>query len=278
MKFLIEISYNKNMSERSFTIHELNGYISSLFLVEANGEFLLLDAGCSCDFKRVKSFLEEKGKSLNDLKLVVVTHMHPDHAGAVKYFKKSGIPVASTEGAYRWYRGVGGFIQHKIDTFLAQFSARRKQNVLEPVNYRRRFKPDYMLRDGDALPFFKEWRVIYVPGHTLYDIALYNEKRKVLYLADLILKIEEKFVLPFPVIFPDLMTKSLEKIKKYNFDTLLFAHGGMLNKADLKNNFEKLIENLKLSVGKKDRIEFKIFYPFCLFVHDKWVCKIKECG
>ncbi|BBB33180.1 metallo-beta-lactamase family protein [Thermotomaculum hydrothermale] len=265
------------MSEYSFIIHEIKGYISSLFLIETNGKFLLLDAGCSCDFKKVKSFLEERGKSLNDLKLVVVTHMHPDHAGAVKYFKKNNIPIASTEGAYRWYRGLGGFIQHKIDTFLAQFSARRKKNILEPVNYKRKFIPDYLLKDGDTLPFFPDWKVVFTPGHTLYDISLFNEKGKVFYLADLILKMGDKYVLPFPIIFPDLMKKSLDRIKEYNFDTLLLAHGGLLKERGLSQNFSKVIDSLKETIGKIDKIEFKIFYPFCLFVHDKWVCKIKQC-
>ncbi len=265
------------MSERSFTIYEIPGYISSLFLVEKDGSFLLLDAGCSCDFKRIKLFLERKGKDLKDLKLVVVTHMHPDHSGAVKYFKKNGIPVASTEGAYRWYRGIGGFLQHKIDTLLAQFSARRKQNILEPVNYKRIFYPDFILKNGDTLPYFEDWKVIFTPGHTLYDIVLYNEKEGILYLADLILKIDEKFVLPFPIIFPQLMGKSLDKIKEYKFDTLLFAHGGILEKEKLEIDFVELIENLKKNIGKRDRIEFKFFYPFCLFVHDKWVCQFKKC-
>ena len=265
------------MSERSFIIHKINGYISTLFLIETDGNFLLLDAGCSCDFQTIKEFLEDKGKTLKDLKLVVVTHMHPDHAGGVKYFKKHGIPIASTEGAYKWYRGLGGFIQHKVDTLLAQFSARRKQKVLKPVNYKRRFKPDFLLKDGDSLPFFSDWKVSCTPGHTLYDIVLYNQKEKVLYLADLILKIDDKFVLPFPILFPDLMLRSLERVKEYNFDTLLFAHDGILDKKDMGISFKKLIENLKLTVGQKNRVEFKIFYPFCIFVHDKWVCKIKKC-
>ncbi len=265
------------MSEYSFKIYEINAYISSLFLVEANGKFLLLDAGCSCDFKRVERFLNEKGKKLNDLKLVVVTHMHPDHAGAVKYFQKKGIPIASTEGAYMWYRGIGGFIQHKIDTFLAQFSAKRKQNILEPVNYKRKFKPDFLIKDGDYLPFFPEWKVIYIPGHTLYDIALYNEKYSILYLADLILKIEDKFVLPFPVIFPRMMNQSLVKIQQCNFNTLLFAHGGVLDARRANIDFLKVINELTSAIGKLQRPEFKFFYPFCLFIHDKWLCKLRGC-
>lgn len=264
------------MSEHSFTIHQINGYISTLYLVQNNNGFLLLDAGCSCDFKRVKAYLEGLGKSLSDLKLVVITHMHPDHAGGVKHFKKAGIPVASTEGAFRWYRGIGGFLQHKVDTLLAQFSAGKKNRVREDVSYWRVFKPDFLLKDGDKLPFFDDWNVISTPGHTLYDISLYNKRESVLYVADLILNIDGKFVLPFPVLFPQLMKCSLEKIKSLEFDTLLLAHGGVF-KGIKQSEIHNLIDQLKQKAGRVEKREFLLFLPFCMLVHDRWVFRKKKC-
>ncbi len=257
------------MSEYSFTIHEIKGYISSLYLIETAMGFLLLDGGCASDFARLKNYLERNGRRIEDIKLIVVTHMHPDHAGTVRHFKKENIPVASTEGAYRWYRGVGGFIQHKIDTFLAWFSAKRKSQNFESVWYSRVFTPDYVLKDGDTLPIFPDWRILFTPGHTLYDISLFNEKEGVLYPADLVLRLEDKFVLPFPVLFPSRMIASLEKIKKLTFKTVLLAHGGIIGKDrvdEFKDVLERLIKELKM--GWRPR--FKFLYPFCLFVHDKW--------
>lgn len=264
------------MSEYSFITHEIKGYISSLFLIQHGNDFLLLDGGCSCDFKRVKAYLENIGKSLNDLKLVVITHMHPDHAGGVRHFKKAGIPVASTEGAYRWYRGIGGFLQHKIDTYLAQFSARKRNKKREDVSYWRIFKPDFLLKDGDKLPFFDDWEVISTPGHTLYDISLYNRRQGVLYVADLILNIDGKFVLPFPVLFPQLMKCSLEKIKSLEFNTILLAHGGVFDEIK-EPEILSLIDTLKEKVGRVEKREFLLFLPLCTLVHDKWLFRDKKC-
>jgi len=263
------------MSEHSFTIHKINGYISSLYMVENKDGFFLLDAGCSCDFWEVKAFLEKQGKGLKDLKLVVVTHMHPDHSGAVKHFKREGIPIASTEGARKWYRGIGGFLQHKVDTYLARFSAKRKGSSIKPVGYWRKFDPDIMLSDGQSLPFFDDWKVIFTPGHTLYDISLYNEKEKIIYIADVVLKIDEKFVLPFPVVFPEIMKKTLEKIANLDLKKVLLAHGG---EVDVETeNFKQVLLDLRENVDGKIRPEFRIFYPFCILIHDKWLCKFKQC-
>ncbi len=264
------------MSEHSFIIHKIEGYISSLFLIQYGSDFLLLDAGCSSDFKRVKAYLEGLGKSLSDLKLVVITHMHPDHAGGVKHFKRAGIPVASTEGAYRWYRGLGGFLQHKIDTFLARFPAGKKNKAKENVSYWRIFTPDFLLKDGDKLPFFDDWKVVSTPGHTLYDISLYNGKERVLYVADLILNIDGKFVLPFPVLFPDLMKCSLEKLKSIKFNTLLLAHGGVFEGIK-ESEIHSLIDTLKQKAGKVEKRRFLLFLPFCMLVHDRWVFRKKKC-
>ncbi len=265
------------MNEHSFGIHPIEGYISTLYLVNHGEDYLLLDGGCSCDFKRVKAYLESNGKSLENLKLVVVTHMHPDHAGGVKHFQNEGIPVASTEGAFRWYRGFGGFLQHKVDTFLAQFSARRKKRTLEPVNYKRKFKPDFTLNESDFLPFFPEWKVVKTPGHTLYDICLYNEKRKIGYIADVVLKMERKFVLPFPVLFPELMKKSLEKLSIFDFEKILLAHGGIVEKNETGGDFKAFFLEMRGKVGEKLVPQFRLFYPFCILVHDKWICKFKAC-
>lgn len=264
------------MSEHSFIVHEIKGYISSLFLVEENNRFFLLDAGCSCDFYKIKRFFEKNGKHLSSLKLVVVTHMHPDHAGGVRHFKKLGIPVASTEGAYKWYRGIGGFIQHKIDTYLAKFSAKRKGNIIEDVRYDSFFQPDFLLKDNDSLPFFPDWKAIKTPGHTFYDISVYNEEKKIVYLADLVLMLDGKFVLPFPVLFPKLMRKSLEKVADLNLKKILLAHGGMIENGENGIDFRKVILDLKENLGGKIRKEFRLLYPFCVFPHDKLFCVFKK--
>ena len=70
-------------------IHRLNGYIHEIYLVEYAHGLLLLDGMSRCDIDILRRFITGTlGRPFTDLKLVVVTHMHPDHAGAAQALRK----------------------------------------------------------------------------------------------------------------------------------------------------------------------------------------------
>ncbi|RLE19490.1 MAG: Zn-dependent hydrolase [Acidobacteria bacterium] len=248
------------MSERSFTIHEIEGYIESIFLVESEGRLLLLDGGCRGDAARIEAFITgTMGRPMADLKLMAVSHMHPDHAGGAPILRqKFGIPIAAHHRVDDWYRGWRGWLQNQVDRRLARFSARRNGKKRERVAYPRKLTPDYPLRDGDQLPGFPEWVTMTFPGHTSFDIGLFNKTRSVFYAADLILCINGKFMLPFPIPFPEEMKGSLTRFAKLNAETLLLAHGGKLKNMDFARLAGPLIER----VGEVSNPMFRRILPF----------------
>ena len=89
-------------------IHTLKGYIQHIYLAEDSKGLLLLD-GCSrADVDTVCNYITQTlGRPLADLKLIVVTHMHPDHAGgAIKLRVRTGAQVACHPKAINWYKGL----------------------------------------------------------------------------------------------------------------------------------------------------------------------------
>lgn len=218
------------MNPANFIIHRIEGYISSIFLLEYEHGFLLLDSGSASDVKRIEEFCYKKlGRSPEDIKLIVVSHMHPDHSGGAAYLrKKYKIPVAAHSEVDLWYSGLGGFVQHKLDCSMAHFVAWRSKIKLERILFHRIIKPDYLLNDLEELPFFNDWKVLHVPGHTLHDIALFNPLEKLLYTADCILNIRGKLLLPLPILFPAKMQTSYDKLASLNVSTILLAHGKSL--------------------------------------------------
>ncbi|MGE5449990.1 MAG: MBL fold metallo-hydrolase, partial [Methanomassiliicoccales archaeon] len=112
---------NKPQSgETPFKLHQIEGYISTIFLVEYPYGMLLLDCGCAGDVAKIEAKCVELGRPLSDIKLAVATHAHPDHlGGAAKLRRKYAIPIAAHPEIDLWYRGAGGFIQHKVDSFFA---------------------------------------------------------------------------------------------------------------------------------------------------------------
>ena len=209
-----------------FRLYRLRGYISTLYLADYGDRLLLLDCGCACDIGNIVELVEGIGRRPGDIKLAVVTHMHPDHAGgACGLRRRFAIPLAAHVDADRWYRGLAGMIQHLMDSYMAQLVAIATGRRLHSVSYRRRVKADHILRDGDTLPGFPDWTVVHVPGHTTHDIALYHKGSGILYCSDCIIHLGGRLVLPIPVFFHDEMKRSIGKLSRLEPDVIIPAHG-----------------------------------------------------
>lgn len=237
---------------RFIRIHSIPAYISTLFLAEYENALLLLDAGCKCDVRRVTSFIKNNLKRpISDLKLVVSSHTHPDHAGGIRTFRKRyGIPVAGPHNLNDWYAGIGGGIQHKIDTVLGYWVASIYNRKFEDMIYGSSYELDFKMKNGMKLPFFSDWTVYETPGHTSHDIVVYNRKEKILYVGDLCLMVNGKFIPPFPVSYPDVMLKSLKKIESFHAEKVLFAHGGFLTPKSMKMITDAISKQIKRGIPK----------------------------
>ena len=101
-------------------IHQLKGYIQSIYLVEYPQQLLLLDGCCRADINMLEQFITgDLSRPFSDLKLIVVTHMHPDHAGAAHKLRKiTGCKIASANMPKQWYTGLSGRFSHLLDLSL----------------------------------------------------------------------------------------------------------------------------------------------------------------
>ncbi len=155
-----------------------------------------------------------------------------------------GVPLAAPAGINRWYAGPGGFIQHKIDTALAFHVAKSTGKRLENIRSPRTLAFSHPLEEGQRLPFFEDWEVVDLPGHTAHDTALYNRRKEILYAGDALLMLKRKLTLPFPISFPEKMEASLLKIANLPVKTLLLAHGGVVAADRFSNRAGELIREL----------------------------------
>lgn len=220
----------------AFVVHHLEGLIQSIFIAEYGHGLLILDGGCTSDVRPIEDFITKTlGRSMSAVKLSIVSHMHPDHAGAAQVLrKKHRIPIAAYRSVDVWYSGWGGALQHAIDVNLARVMASKMgRPLLKSFWYSRKLQPDYPLADGDTAPFFDDWRIIHVPGHTSHDIVVYNQSESLLYAADLILSVRGRFLPGFPFSLPDQYKSSLQKLKTLAVKKILLAHGGPIESPDI---------------------------------------------
>ena len=205
----------------------IEGHIQTTYLAVYPDKLLLLDAGCRSDVAKILSYISNTlGRSLDELKAVVVTHMHPDHAGGVSLLKqKTGCLVVSADKPTPWYQGVQGRVSHLVDIGLAYFVANKQGKPFGYLWYDPILKPDVRVKDGDSIPFFADWQVLETPGHTDRDLSLWHRPSHRIYTADLILKIKTKYVAPYLVTLPEKYKQSLRKVMVLNPDEVLLAHG-----------------------------------------------------
>lgn len=217
-------------------LHHLEGYIQTILLAEYPDKLLLLDGCCRSDIAIIKDFITEKLKRpLSDLRLVVVTHMHPDHAGAANKLRKlTGCKLAAANVSGQWYAGLDGRLMHLTDMLLAKWVAKRMKKPAYNLWYSSKLIADYQLNDGDKLPGFDDWLALATQGHTDRDISLQHLTSNKIYVADLIVKVKNRYIPPFPIFYPNRYRASLNKIFALKANSIILAHGGevTLSQAD----------------------------------------------
>tara|TARA_R110000744_G_scaffold2188_5_gene8609 strand:+ start:1798 stop:2550 length:753 start_codon:yes stop_codon:yes gene_type:complete len=222
-------------------LHCLNGYIQNIYLAEYANKLLLLDGCCRADIPVIENFIVNQLKRpMSELALIVVTHMHPDHAGAANILrKKYGCKVAAANVPGQWYSGLDGKLMHLTDMLLTLWVAGRQKKVKKYIYYSSSLTPDYYLVDQAVLPGFEDWSVHFTQGHTDRDISLHHKETKQIYVADLMVKVRGAFIPPYPVFYPNRYLESLKKIKALNVESVLLAHGA---KAELtEQQWQQLI-------------------------------------
>jgi len=132
----------------------------------------LIDTGYAGSTPAIERALSDLGRRLDDVRTVVCTHGHPDHAGSARALADRGIEVLiHPADAERMRTGWGSAVRHPSRGRL--FAA-----MTPPLE---RFTP---LADGDVLPMLGGLEVIHTPGHTPGSVCLYGARDRVLFVGD----------------------------------------------------------------------------------------------
>lgn len=223
-------------------LHHINGHIQTILLAEYPDKLLLLDGCCRSDIATLKNFITQiLQRPLNDLTLVVVTHMHPDHAGAANKLRKlTGCKIVTANISGQWYSGLDGRLMHLTDILLAKWVAKRMKRPRNNMWYSSQLVADYKLDDGDELPGFSEWIALFTQGHTDRDLSLQHLPSNKIYVADLMVKVRDKYIPPFPIFHPNRYRASIHKIISLKPQSIILAHGGEVSLTG--NDYQQLLK------------------------------------
>ena len=143
--------------------------------------------------------LAERGHSIDDIELIVLTHQHMDHLGLVEIIAgHSGAEVAALDK-------VAHFVEHfgedskRDDEFASGVMLRNgiPEEVVQALRtvssafraWGAKAKVTRPLQEGESLEFRdRELRVLHRPGHSPSDTIFWDEERRILIAADHLIK------------------------------------------------------------------------------------------
>jgi glyoxylase-like metal-dependent hydrolase (beta-lactamase superfamily II) len=192
------------------------------FLIDSD-ELTLVDTGVPNSADTILEVVQAIGRESSDLRHILVTHCHPDHAGSLAELKRR-------TGALAYMHPVDAAITRTGKLTLDLKPAPGMEDMFheligfEGTEYEAA-EVEHEVQDGDELPIAGGIRAIHVPGHSVGQLAfLWAEQGGVLFAAD---TASNMMGLGFSLGYHDLeeAKRDLMKLAALDFEVACFSHG-----------------------------------------------------
>ncbi|MCO5232041.1 MAG: MBL fold metallo-hydrolase [Chitinophagales bacterium] len=214
------------------------------FLIESEDGLILIESGPESTFEHLQKAIEYQGFDWRDVKHVLLTHIHFDHAGAAWKFALNGANI--------YVHPIGlPHLNHPEKLWnSAKMIYKDKMEVLwgsmEPIDEK------YLIpaSDGDVLKIGGlEFKVIYTPGHAVHHNAY--ELNGVVFTGDVAgVKINNGPVVP-PCPPPDInieaWKQSIQRIRDVQPKLLYLTHFGIIDQPfQHLDELEQILDDWKM--------------------------------
>ncbi len=136
------------------------GYDSTnYYLLDAKGGKLLIDCGWPGTLPKFMAELKRKGVSIKEIKYLLVTHFHPDHAGLAQELKNLGIKLVLLESQVDFIAPFADFFKGKNFPYAA---ITQSDNLILKFEDSRKFLAGIGI-EGEIIP---------TPGHSDDSVTL----------------------------------------------------------------------------------------------------------
>ena len=184
---------------------------------------ILVDAGMPSQLPEIRKVMDHLGAPFGRLDKVILTHQDLDHI--------SGLPellrLSDHKVEVLAHNEEKPYIQGDIP--LVKFNPEQMAKRIASLPQNVKANVDQIVEDGEVLPYCGGITVIFTPGHTPGHICLYLNQSKTLITGDALNVIEGQLVGPTPEHASDIVSakKSLEKLTRYDIETVICYHGGV---------------------------------------------------
>ena len=206
-------------------LHQIRLSGVNAFLLESGSDGLvLIDTGVPGSGGQIVAAVRSLGREISDLRHILVTHCHPDHAGGLAelqkvtgarvYMHKRDAMLVATGRAMRRLIPTPGI----LNGILYRVMIAPKPHTVPPA------KADALVGNGDVLPVAGGISVIHTPGHTEGHLVFLAKKHRAVFLGDAAANILGlRLMMAYEHIQQGVM--SLQHLCKFEFEIACFGHG-----------------------------------------------------
>src|SRR4051794_20319991 len=169
-------------------IHCVEDAYTNWYIVEADGQLTIFDAGVPDSWNSLQDALRVLGRKLDDISAVVLTHGHFDHIGFAErarselgvpvYVHENDVPLTRHPRQYGHARPISRYLATEVRAFpIVASLLRHRAWWPQPIREVRRY-------DNGHLPVPGSPRVVFTPGHTLGHCCLHFPERNAVIAGD----------------------------------------------------------------------------------------------
>lgn len=160
---------------RITTIHAHDLFDANSYLLAGEGGFVLIDTGVARRRQALEEAIRSAGCWPGDLRLIILTHAHTDHAGNCAHLKETfRAPIGMHEGDTG--KVERGDMFWRAEGLTASMKLARAVTAVAGIAAFDSFTPDVLLSDGQSLAEYGTAATVYhLPGHSPGSICVLTD-------------------------------------------------------------------------------------------------------
>ena len=216
------------LSMKNPTLIQLEAGFVNPVLIANDENSILVDTGRKGFGKKIIQQIEKAGLKPSDIKLIILTHTHFDHAGNARFLKeKTGAKILVHKNEAECLEKGYTVIPRGTMPFSKRLSWIGR-NIVPFIGKYPSVKPDIIVEKAfDLSPWKLGASIIYTPGHTHGSVSVVLND--ILLAGDMFFNRGLKGVFPPFADDPELLLKSWEKVFELGIKTIYPGHGARIS-------------------------------------------------